>query len=109
MKLDRLTVKSQEAIQRAVELAKDNSQQGVQPLHLLLALLEQDSVVSVLLKEIGVSLSLFIKKVKEEIESLPKIQGKDVDVFISSELNNVFTKRPSISNTVIRTLVEFFN
>lgn len=87
MNIEKLTVKSQEAFKRAFELTKEYGQQGVEPVHLLLALGEQEGVVKDLLALLGIVTSELIIKAREAIEALPRIKGEHTEAFLSNELN----------------------
>ena len=76
MRLDKLTVKAQEAIQAAQSLADQGSHQAVEPEHLLLALLQQqEGVVGPLLAKLGARPEALARQVQTEIERLPAVRG----------------------------------
>jgi ATP-dependent Clp protease ATP-binding subunit ClpB len=76
IKWDRLTVKSQEAVQAAIGDAGENGNPEVQPLHLMAALLEdREGVVIPVLEKIGVPVEQLLSGVNSAIEKLPKVQG----------------------------------
>jgi ATP-dependent Clp protease ATP-binding subunit ClpB len=76
IRYDKLTVKAQEALQAAQEIAAAASQQQIEPLHILAALLAQtEGVVSPLLAKLGVATDALTSSVQREIERLPKISG----------------------------------
>jgi len=71
------TIKSQEAINKAVELASANGQQGVETGHLLKAiLLSDENVISFLLKKLGIKREKLDKDLEEIINSYPKVSGQ---------------------------------
>jgi ATP-dependent Clp protease ATP-binding subunit ClpB len=73
---DRLTVKAQEAMQRASELASENANSEVVPLHLLAALLEdREGIVIPLLARAGVQAAALQAQLQREIGNLPKLGG----------------------------------
>ena len=73
---DKLTVKAQESIQRAQQLADDFSHPEISPLHLLAALLrETDSLVRPILEEIGVQLQQLNEMVDSELTRMSKVTG----------------------------------
>jgi len=83
-RIDKFTVKAQEALQHARDLASDKGNQQLQPLHLLAALLQEDQgVVRPLLQKIGTNLPQLDSIVNGEIERLPKISGGSGDVGLS--------------------------
>jgi ATP-dependent Clp protease ATP-binding subunit ClpB len=87
MNFNKYTIKSQEAIQQAAEIAKGNSQQHLESGHLLKAMLGADeSIVHTMLKKMGINLEHTRKKVDELIASYPKVSdtgnaylGKDME------------------------------
>lgn len=88
MRLDKLTTKSQEALQTAQELAHQQSQQQVGGEHLALALArQQDSLIPALLQRAGVDLAKLQTDLEAEIGRLAKVQGASTaDLYLSPEL-----------------------
>ncbi len=90
---DKLTVKAQEAIQRALSVARDKSQQQLQPLHLLSALLEEEQgIVSPLVQKIGANLKQLRSMVDGEVNRLPKVSGGSGEVGVSGITSQVLDK-----------------
>ncbi len=76
MNFNNYTIKSQEAIQKAVEIASGNQQQGVETAHLMKAiLLSDENVTSFLLKKLNVNRLQLDTKLDEIIESYPRVSG----------------------------------
>jgi ATP-dependent Clp protease ATP-binding subunit ClpB len=76
IKWDKLTVKSQEAVQAASGHAAENGNPEVLPLHLMAALLEDhDGVVIPVLEKVGVPVEQLLSGVNSAIQKLPKVQG----------------------------------
>ena len=76
MKLDKLTVKAQEALQEAQEFARRQEHQALEVEHLARALLDQtDGIVVPLLQKIGASPSLISGRIDEELRKLPQVAG----------------------------------
>ncbi len=87
---ERLTVKSQEAVQAAGGLASENSNPEVQPLHLMAALLEdKEGVVLPVLERVGVPVQQMLSGVNAAIAKLPKVQGSNAQPGISGALQRV--------------------
>jgi ATP-dependent Clp protease ATP-binding subunit ClpB len=88
------TTKSQEAIQRAHQTALGNSQQTVEPAHLLASLLEQEgSVVPSLMKKLQVDSGRLVGEIEELVNRLPRVQtqsGGVGEIYMSQELVRVF-------------------
>ena len=75
-RFDKLTVKSQEAVQRAQQLAVEKGHPEVDPLHLLAALLdEEDGVARPILEKVGVNLSQLRRQVQAELDRRPQVSG----------------------------------
>src|SRR5829696_6306755 len=76
MRLERFTLRGQEAVQSAIEAAERNQHQQVEPEHLLLAMLEQpEGVVRPLLGKLGANLQVVLNDLQAAIARLPKVQG----------------------------------
>jgi ATP-dependent Clp protease ATP-binding subunit ClpB len=76
LRFDKMTVKAQEALQEAQEVAASHQNQTVEPLHLLAALTQQaDGVVPPLLARLGIRPEQLTQELEREIERLPKVQG----------------------------------
>jgi ATP-dependent Clp protease ATP-binding subunit ClpB len=88
MQLDRLTVKSQEALQEAQRIAHGFSHQEVDGEHLLLAMIGQaDSLIPDLLQRVGVAPAKLKPELERELGRRHKVQGiSSADVYLSSEL-----------------------
>ena len=77
MNLEKFTIKSQEAIQKASEMAMSKQQQAIEPGHLLKAILETDENVSnYLFKKLNINSTLLENKLEETINSYPRISGQ---------------------------------
>ncbi len=73
---DKFTVKAQEAIQRANELASEHGNPELLPVHLLAALVEdKEGIVVPVLEKIGIGPQSVLAEIYEEIEKLPKVSG----------------------------------
>ncbi len=82
----RLTLKSQEALQRAQERAAEAGHQSIEPLHLLAALLEdENSVVSTILHKLEITIPYLQRKLEEELARLPRVSGT-TEQYLSREL-----------------------
>ena len=91
IRFDKLTVKAQEAVQRAQQLAEDRSHQQLVALHLLRALLaEQQGVVRPLFQKIGASPDQISQATDTELNRLPKVSGAGIQVGLGSEVMQVF-------------------
>ena len=76
LRFEKMTVKAQEAVQGSQEIAARHENQAIEPLHLLVALVEQkDGVVPPLLARLGIRSELLMQDLDREISRLPKVQG----------------------------------
>ncbi len=90
---DKLTIKSQEAIQAASELAGAAGNPDVQPLHLAAALLEdKEGIVVPTLAKIGVPTERLLSDINAALERLPRVQGAGQQPGLSSALNAVLDR-----------------
>jgi ATP-dependent Clp protease ATP-binding subunit ClpB len=88
---DKFTVKSQEAVQAANQIATEHGNPELLTLHLLAALLaDKESIVVPVLEKVGVPTSQLQAKVQEAIEKLPKVSGASAQPGVSAVLNKVF-------------------
>ncbi len=91
MNFNNYTIKSQEAIQKAIEVAGSNQQQVVDTGHLMKALLVSDeNVISFMLKKLSVNRMLLDEKLDEIIAHYPKSSGQQP--YFSNEVQRVFQK-----------------
>uniref|UniRef100_A0A832MKN3 Chaperone protein ClpB n=1 Tax=Eiseniibacteriota bacterium TaxID=2212470 RepID=A0A832MKN3_UNCEI len=76
MQLDRYTVKSQEALDRAQRLARDRAHQELRPEHLLVALLaDEEGTVVAVLRKLGVPLAPLAREAEGLLDALPRVHG----------------------------------
>jgi ATP-dependent Clp protease ATP-binding subunit ClpB len=87
---DKFTVKAQEAVQRASQLASEHGNPELQPTHLLAALLEdKENIVPPVLEKIGIGPQAVLSDVYSQIEKLPKVSGQAAQPGLSNEANNL--------------------
>src|SRR5579872_651597 len=92
LRYDKLTVKAQEALQEAQDIAGKAGQQQLEPLHLLAALVAQpDGVVPPLLNRLGVRPETLEAEIAAQIERLPKVSGVSQQ-YLSEASNQVLEK-----------------
>ena len=98
MTYDNFTIKAQESILKAQQLAGENNQQMVDTSHLLRGILvEDESVAGILLKKIGVNPAALETEIDKLIASIPRIQGGVEKQYLSSEANKVLSKAKSLA------------
>ena len=88
MTLDKFTIKAQEAIQAAINLASRNGQQVIEPLHILAGIMEKGKdVVNYIFHKSGINLQIVESAVQSEISHLPKVSGGEP--YLSPDANKV--------------------
>lgn len=93
MNLNNFTIKAQEVIQAAQQLAYNAQNPNIETAHLLLSLLNDDNgSVSFLLKKNNVNIAHIGNKLKEQVERLPKVQGTEPAQTVSRDFNAVILK-----------------
>ena len=91
---DKFTVKAQEAVQRANELASEHGNPELLPIHLLAALVEdREGIVVPVLEKIGIGPQAVLAEIYQEIEKLPKVSGTGVNqATMSSPVNQLLER-----------------
>ena len=85
---DKFTVKAQEAVQRANDLASEHGNPQLLPVHVLAALLEdKEGIVSPVLEKIGIGPQAVLSDIYREIEKLPKVSGEAAQATLSNTAN----------------------
>ena len=91
MTLENFTIKAQEAVQSAVNTARQNSQQVIEPVHLLKGVMEKGKdVVNFIYQKLGVNAAHVGTLIDNEIQHLPRVQGGEP--YLSRETNEVMMK-----------------
>lgn len=91
MNLNNFTIKSQEAVQQAVQLVSRNGQQAIEAVHLLKGvILTGESVTNFIFQKLGVNIQNLNRVLDAQINSLPKVSGGEP--YLSSEANAVLQK-----------------
>jgi len=93
MRFDRFTLKAQEALAEAQDIAGNNDQQEVEVEHMLLAVLQQtDGAVPPILRKLGVRLERLSDALEEAIARRPKVQGAGAQVHMGNRLKDLLSK-----------------
>lgn len=95
MRLDKLTVKSQEALQEAQALSQRKGNQELNIEHLLIALIQDDEgVPHQILKRLGVDIQVLVRDLEKEIDRFPKIAGAQPmgQLYMSARLRDLLEK-----------------
>src|SRR5438309_2251656 len=90
---DKFTLKAQEAVQRANELASEHGNPEFLPVHLLAALIEdKEGIVTPVLEKIGIGPQSVLSEIYQEIERLPKVSGAAAQATMSSQVNQLLDR-----------------
>lgn len=99
MNFNNFTIKSQEVVQKAIDLTKQAGQQQIEPVHLLKAIIsESETIVNFIFQKLGANLNGVKMGVDQAISSLPKVSGGDV--FLSRESNDALQKAVDFSKSM---------
>ena len=91
MNFQNFTIKSQEVVQKAVQIAQSNQNQVLEPVHLLKAVMsDDDSVVKFVFQKLDVAATMIERSLDEQLSRLPKVSGGEP--YLSSDSNQVFEK-----------------
>ncbi|MEO9500999.1 ATP-dependent chaperone ClpB [Nonlabens ulvanivorans] len=81
MNMNQLTIKSQEALQAAQQLAQESGHQFIENLHLLKGMIQIDeNVLPFIFKKLNVNLALVIQLIDSSLSALPKVEGGDIQL-----------------------------
>jgi len=95
MNLNNFTIKSQEAIQQAQQIAMDSQNQSIETGHILKAMLEVDeNVTPFILNKLGVNINIFKQAIDKIVESYPKVTGGNQ--YLSQNANKTLQKASSL-------------
>lgn len=99
MNFDKYTIKAQETVQEAVNIAQRAGQQSIEPVHLLKALLEKAAdVTNYIFQKLGVNAMQVSTLANSEVEHLPRVEGGKP--YLSNEANNVLLKAEDVSKSL---------
>jgi ATP-dependent Clp protease ATP-binding subunit ClpB len=100
MNINTLTIKAQEALQAALNLARERGQQAVEPLHLLSVLIrEDDSLATFLLGRVGVNVRGLRDEVQRSVGSLPRVEGGNGEQYFSQDASRVIQRAVDFTKT----------
>ncbi|MBU1130603.1 ATP-dependent chaperone ClpB [Patescibacteria group bacterium] len=93
MNPDKLTHKTQEALQKALQLAQSKNHQAVDVAHLLLSMIGQaDSLIVSILKKLDISATQLESQLKDELNKIPEVAGASSQMYLTDELNKVLAQ-----------------
>ena len=97
MNFNNFTIKAQEAIQKSIELAQGNSQQMIEPAHILKGvMLVGENVTNFLLQKMGVNVVQLTTVLDKDLESYPRVSGGEPT--LSREASTVLQKATTLAN-----------
>lgn len=89
MTFDKFTIKAQEAVQEAVNIAQRNGQQTIEPVHLLSGILEKATdVINYIFQKLGMNGQQIAMLLRQEMQHLPRVQGGG-QPYLSNETNQI--------------------
>ncbi len=91
MDLNKFTEKSIEALQGAQNIARENGNSQLEPLHLFSSLVSAQGLITQLLIKIGCDEKAIEQRVSEAIGRLPKISANSMDIYLSPDAANIIT------------------
>lgn len=98
MRMDKLTSKFQLALADAQSLALGKDHQFIEPVHLMVAMLDQEGGgVRHLLTQAGVNVNLLRSSLGEVLDHMPSVSGGDADVHVSNELNRLLNQTDKLA------------
>ena len=96
MNFNNFTIKSQEAVQKAVSIAQEHGQQVIEPAHLMAGvLLIGEHVTNFIFQKMGINTRQISDLVNRQIESFPKVSGGDP--YLSRDSNNVLQRAVTLA------------
>ncbi|MFC2514022.1 MAG: ATP-dependent chaperone ClpB [Prevotella melaninogenica] len=96
MTFEKFTIKAQEAVQSAINIAQRNGQQTIEPVHILAGVMDKGKdVINYVFQKIGVNAQAVETAIQNEISHLPKVSGGEP--YLSSETNQVMQRTLDIS------------
>ena len=99
MNFNNFTIKSQEVIQKAIELTREAGQQQIEPVHILKAIIsESETIVNFVFQKLGANLNVVRSQIDAAIQALPKVSGGDV--MLSRESNDAMQKAVDYSKSM---------
>jgi len=96
MTLDKFTIKAQEAVQQAVLTARQNGQQSIEPVHLMLALMDKaQDVTTFIFQKLGINAQQIETLCRQEMQHMARVEGGEP--YLSNDSNKVLTKAVDLS------------
>lgn len=102
MKIDKFTIKVQEALVASQSLAENNNHQKIEPVHILISLIEQqDGIARPLMQKLGVNIQHILTDLKYEMDKLPNVTGPGAtNVMISTNTKKTFDEAWKVAESM---------
>ena len=92
MNFNNFTIKSQQAVQKAIDIARGNGNQAIEPAHLLKGMIEEgESVIKFIFQKLSLNDTFIAQSISKEIEKYPRVSGGQ-DPYLSRASNDSLTK-----------------
>ena len=92
MNFNNFTIKSQQAVQKAIDIARGNGNQAIEPAHLLKGMIEEgESVIKFIFQKLSLNDTFIAQSLSKEIEKYPRVSGGQ-DPYLSRASNDSLTK-----------------
>ena len=99
MRMDKLTSRFQQGLSEAQSLAAGRDHSAIEPVHLALALLDQEGGMKPLLQQAGIHADLLRSQLTAAVDRLPKVGSPDGNITISNELNRLLNLTDKAAQT----------
>ncbi len=99
MRMNKLTSRFQQALSEAQSLAVGRDHTAIEPVHLALALLDQEGGMKPLLQQAGINADLLRSKLSTALERLPKVSQPDGNITVSADLNRLLNLTDKAAQT----------
>ncbi len=97
MTIDKFTIKAQETIQQAVNIARQNGQQSIEPVHLLKALMDKaQDITTFIFQKLGVNVQQLDMLASQEMQHLARVQGGEP--YLSNDSQKVLQKAEDLAH-----------
>ena len=97
MTFDKFTIKAQETVQEAVNIAQRNGQQTIEPVHLLSGIIEKaPDVTNYIFQKLGMNANQISLLLKQEMQHLPRVQGAG-QPYLSGDTNQILLNAEDIA------------
>ena len=105
MNFNNFTIKSQEAVQKAIEIVKGYGLQAIEPAHIMMGVFDEgENIINFILQKLGVAIPNFKTLIQNQAQSYPKVAGGS-EPYLSRDANNALQKAIDYSKQIGDTFV----